>query len=103
MWRTWPYGEPGLDPVPEVAQPVAGASGHILARGGRLFVGCAGGVVEILALQPAGKGQMTAAAFLRGYGERLGDRLGPADGGCMRDVRRVKEERYRDHPSSALR
>lgn len=83
IWRTWPYGEPGLDPLPQCAQAVAGSPGRLLARDGRLFVGCADGVVEILVLQPAGKARMTAAAFLRGYSERLRDRLGPAgDGAC---------------------
>ncbi|MBN1629397.1 MAG: methionyl-tRNA formyltransferase [Thermoleophilia bacterium] len=83
IWRTWPYGEPGLDPVPHCAQQVAGLSGRLLAREGRLFVGCGSGVVEILVLQPAGKARMTAAAFLRGYSERLRDRLVPAgDGTC---------------------
>jgi methionyl-tRNA formyltransferase len=77
IWRTWPYGEPGLDPAPEAAQQVADSPGRLLAQGGRLFVGCSRGVLEILALQPAGKGQMTASAFLRGYGQRLREQLVP--------------------------
>jgi hypothetical protein len=43
-----------------------------LAIDGRLFVGCATGAIEILTIQPAGKGKMAASAFLRGHGKRLG-------------------------------
>lgn len=83
IWRTRPLGEPGLDPVPQVAEAAAGLPGRLIARDGGLFVGCGSGVVEVLALQPAGKSQMTAAAFLRGYGGRLPDRLTrPSDGEC---------------------
>jgi hypothetical protein len=42
---------------------------------GRLFIGCAEGVVEILLIQPAGRGRMAAAEFLRGYAARLGATL----------------------------
>ena len=45
--------------------------------GQRLFVGCASGVIEILAVQPVGKNRMTTAEFLRGYRERLGEQLIP--------------------------
>jgi methionyl-tRNA formyltransferase len=83
IWRTWPYGQAGLDEVPKEAQGVAGSAGRLSAQDGRLFVGCAEGAVEILALQPAGKGRMTAGAFLRGYGGRLGERLDQVAGtGC---------------------
>lgn len=82
VWRTWPYGQAGLDPVPQDAAAVAGRAGKVAVRAGRLFVGCGEGVVEVLVLQPAGKGRMTAGAFLRGYQGRLGDFVTPAAPGC---------------------
>ncbi|OFW60583.1 MAG: hypothetical protein A2133_12050 [Actinobacteria bacterium RBG_16_64_13] len=75
VWRTWPFGEADLDSAPGGAERVAGSAGSLAVVQNRLFVGCARGVLEILAVQPAGKGRMTAAAFLRGYGGRLGARL----------------------------
>ena len=75
IWRTWPYGEPGLDPAPGPAAAVSGDPGRLKIWGDRLFVGCASGMVEVLLMQPAGKGKMPAADFLRGYAKRLGERL----------------------------
>lgn len=77
IWRTWPYGQAELDPVPHPVAVVSGCPGELRIWGERLFVGCASGAVEVLLLQPAGKGTMTAADFLRGYGKRLGERLEP--------------------------
>jgi methionyl-tRNA formyltransferase len=78
IWRTWPYDLPGLDPAPEPAGSVSGDAGRLRIRGERLFVGCGAGLVEVLSLQPAGKKTMPAAAFVRGYGKRLGERLEPS-------------------------
>ena len=78
VWRTWPFGENGSRPLPPAALDVAGDPGRIADVGQRLFIGCAAGAVEILAVQPAGKSRMTAAEFLRGYRARLGDCLGGA-------------------------
>jgi len=75
IWRTWPYGEPGLDPALGPAAAVSGDPGRLKIWGDRLFVGCASGMVEVLLIQPAGKGKMPAADFLRGYAKRLGERL----------------------------
>jgi methionyl-tRNA formyltransferase len=75
LWRTWPYGEPGLPPVPEDAVDAAGTPGKVLGAQGRMFLGCAEGVLEVLELQPANRDRMNAAAFLRGYADRLGDSL----------------------------
>jgi methionyl-tRNA formyltransferase len=75
VWRSWPFGEPGLDPLPTGAEGVAGAPGTLAVAGERLFVGCGGGALEVLTIQPAGKGKMAASAFLRGYHDRLGSRL----------------------------
>lgn len=75
VWRTWPYGEAPLDAPPAGAVAAAGNPGLVLGVDGRLFCGCREGVLEILALQPAGKRTMRAADFLRGYGGRLA----PAD------------------------
>jgi methionyl-tRNA formyltransferase len=73
VWRTWPYGQAGLDPVPDQALGLAGSPGRLLCAGGRLYLGCAEGVVELLLVQPVGKARMTAAEFLRGYKARLGE------------------------------
>lgn len=43
------------------------AEGRIRTDGGRLFLGCSDGVLEVLALKPAGKGSMDAKAFLAGF------------------------------------
>jgi methionyl-tRNA formyltransferase len=80
VWRTWPYGQKGLEPVPDRAAAAAGRAGHLLVSGERLFAGCAEGVVEILVVQPVGKNRMNTPAFLRGYAGRLSDRIGPGDG-----------------------
>jgi len=80
VWRTWPYGQPGLDAVPEAAAPAAGNPGRLVVSEERLFVGCREGAVQVLTVQPAGKSRMTAAAFVRGYAGRLGDRLGSVSG-----------------------
>lgn len=79
LWRTWPYGVEGSPPVPACASAVAGVPGHLSAEEGRLFVGCAEGALELLSVQPAGKGKMAAADFLRGYGSRLRQRLDLVD------------------------
>jgi methionyl-tRNA formyltransferase len=75
IWRTWPYGTPGLEPVPPVARQIEGQPGRLALGEGRLFVGCGEGAVEFLLVQPAGKGKMLASDFLRGYAGRLGDTL----------------------------
>lgn len=58
--------------------------GAILEAGPRLLVAAGDGVLELLAIQPAGKRAMTAAEFLRGYPLATGQQLGlnfdpPAD------------------------
>lgn len=82
IWRTWPYGEPGLAPVPAEAEEVSGCPGRLITAGGRLFAGCGEGVLEILALQPSGRNRMGAAEFLRGYGARLAETLESSGGAC---------------------
>jgi methionyl-tRNA formyltransferase len=76
VWRTWPFGDTASRPLPPAALDVAGDPGRIAEVGQRFFVGCAAGAVEILAVQPAGKGRMTTAEFLRGYRAKLGEELG---------------------------
>jgi methionyl-tRNA formyltransferase len=81
--RSWPFGQPGLDELPAGAEGAAGVPGRLVTDKDRLFVGCAEGVLEVLSVQPAGKGKMRTAAFLRGYGGRLTDSLAPLPiGGC---------------------
>ncbi len=43
---------------------------------GYLRVACAKGSIDLITLRPEGKGGMSAAAFLRGRGVSLGDKLG---------------------------
>jgi methionyl-tRNA formyltransferase len=46
--------------------------GSLFIDGGRLYVACGGGtVLEITRLQPAGKAQMDAKAFINGFSEWL--------------------------------
>ena len=46
--------------------------GSLFVDGGRLYVACGGGtVLEIIRLQPAGKAQMDAKAFINGFSEWL--------------------------------
>lgn len=75
IWRTWPHGMPGLEPLPTVARHVDGKPGRLAVGEGRLFAGCAEGAVEFLLVQPAGKDKMATADFLRGYAGRLGETL----------------------------
>lgn len=75
IWRTWPYGEKGSDDVPPEAAEAAGRQGRIVVAGGRLFLGCREGVLEVLELQPSSRARMTTAAFLRGYAGRLGSEM----------------------------
>jgi methionyl-tRNA formyltransferase len=42
--------------------------GSFASADGRLAFGCAGGALELLAVQPAGGRPMDAAAYLRGHG-----------------------------------
>jgi methionyl-tRNA formyltransferase len=80
VWRTWPYGQLGLDASPAEVAHVAGRPGMVAVAGERLFVGCGEGVLQLLSVQPDGKSTMGAAAFLRGYGTRLGDQVQSAAG-----------------------
>jgi methionyl-tRNA formyltransferase len=80
IWRSWPYGEPGLEPAPDAAAEVVGHAGAIGTAQGRLFIGCARGAIEALEIQPVSRARMDMAAFLRGYSVRLGGqmRIAPA-------------------------
>ena len=50
------------------------APGSLFVEGGRLYVACGSGtVLEITRLQPAGKAQMDAKAFMNGFSEWLKD------------------------------
>jgi methionyl-tRNA formyltransferase len=82
VWRTWPYGQPGLPDAPPDAAHVAGSPGMLAISTTRLFVGCREGLVELLSVQPNGRNVMSAAAYLRGYRDRLGDRLESLGGQC---------------------
>ncbi len=62
----------------DVQQAPPAAAGTVLeAAGVRLVVAAGQGAVVIRALQPAGKRELSAEEFLRGYHVRPGDRFGP--------------------------
>jgi methionyl-tRNA formyltransferase len=65
--RTWPFAEG----VQEEGRQVDGHPGRVCVLGGRLFMGCGKGRMELLVVQPSGKRVMTASEFIRGYGARL--------------------------------
>jgi methionyl-tRNA formyltransferase len=75
VWRTWPYGQRGLEAPPADARPASGRPGALVVTGECIFVGCGEGTVQLLNVQPEGKDVMSAAAFLRGYRARLGQRV----------------------------
>lgn len=75
VWRSWPYGIDEAPEVPAMAASVNGSPGAVVVDGGRLFVGCGQGVLELLSVQPVGKNRMAASDLLRGYASKLGDRL----------------------------
>lgn len=50
--------------------------GELRAAGDRLLVGCAGGSLEIIQIQPEGKKAMAAGDFIRGYRPAPGEYLG---------------------------
>jgi methionyl-tRNA formyltransferase len=58
------------------AGPPAAEPGTIVEAGPPLVVATGDGVLELTAIQPAGKRTMTAGEFLRGYQVAAGDRLG---------------------------
>lgn len=50
--------------------------GHLLVKGGQLFVGCgAGSSIELLEIQPEGKKRMRASDFIHGYRPQMGETL----------------------------
>jgi methionyl-tRNA formyltransferase len=54
-----------MDPVTDTDL----APGRLVARGGRLLLGCASGTLELRAVQPSGGREMDTAAYLRGHPE----------------------------------
>lgn len=64
----------GIDVViasSKVVKEQIGKPGSIAIRGKQFFVACGEGSLEIITLKPAGKNEMSAAAFLAGYGQRM--------------------------------
>lgn len=55
--------------------PASGRPGAVLAAGETLVIACGEGAVEIADVQPAGKGRMTAQAFVNGRRIAVGDVL----------------------------
>ena len=57
-------------------QSIKGDAGALLADGGRLFVRCGEGALELLEVQLEGARRMSAADFLRGHAPAPGKKLG---------------------------
>lgn len=68
-------GATGVSPVS--AMPSVEPGTVVEASNARLVVATGNGALVVDQLQPAGKRVLAAAEFLRGYGLRRGDRLGP--------------------------
>ena len=62
--------------ISDIDQSPTGSPGDVVPSPGTLRVACGVGAVELLAVQPAGKGRMTADDFRRGY-VTPGSRFGP--------------------------
>jgi methionyl-tRNA formyltransferase len=72
----WPKSQTTLGGVEVVitqasALDAIGAPGLITIKGGSILVACKWGTLKIEKLTPAGKSEMTAQAFLAGYGKLL--------------------------------
>ena len=52
------------------------SSGEIFVEGDRVRIGCRGGALELLEVQPEGKRKMSSGDFVRGYRPHGGERLG---------------------------
>lgn len=73
----WPKSRTALGQIgvvitsARVAEQHRGEAGTVHVDGHQLLVTCGKNSLEILRLTPAGKKEMTAAAFLAGYGQRI--------------------------------
>jgi methionyl-tRNA formyltransferase len=80
IWRAAPavQDKEAADPQGAVVFPHEAAPGSILTlQSGRIFVAAGRGTwLELLEVQPAGKGRITADDFYRGYRPATGERLG---------------------------
>ncbi len=79
----WPKSRTQLGKVEVIitsanATSVKLASGEIRTSDNRLLVGTGDGSLDIGRLKPAGKKEMTASEFLRGYGSRIGASVKPS-------------------------
>ncbi len=84
--QPWPTAytflqRPGKEPMrivicSAVPSDKALSVGEPFTEAGRMWIGCNGGSLEVLELQPAGKKPMKAAEFLRGYPMVAGSRFG---------------------------
>ena len=54
----------------------SGVAGELSVENGRMTVGCAGGVVELLEVKMEGRKRMSAGDFLRGFAVKTGELLG---------------------------
>ncbi len=78
IWRTWPYGQPGLDAVPEPAGRRPGARAGWRSGASGCSSAARRDWWRSFPFNRPARSKMPAADFLRGYGKRLGERLEPS-------------------------
>lgn len=71
LWKSRVFSSGGAPDAPAMAVAAIACPGAVVAKGERLFLGCAEGVIEILEIQPVNKARMGTPEFLRGYSCRL--------------------------------
>lgn len=75
--KVWSVRPVAADEVPDGTSVEGAAPGEVVAVGKRAaVVACGDGAVELLAVQPEGKGRVDGAAFVNGQRPEPGERLG---------------------------
>jgi methionyl-tRNA formyltransferase len=70
------HGDKALKLFGAAASPEHGEPGRVLAAGDRLVIGSGRGALTVREVQPAGRGRLPVADWVRGRGIAVGDRLG---------------------------
>ncbi len=70
------HGDKPLKLFGAAASSQPGEPGRILAAGDRLVIGCGQSALSVREIQPAGRGRLPVADWIRGRGIAVGDRLG---------------------------
>jgi methionyl-tRNA formyltransferase len=70
------HGDKPLKLFGAAASSQPGEPGRVLAAGDRLVIGCGQSALSVREIQPAGRGRLPVADWIRGRGIAVGDRLG---------------------------